>query len=55
MDVLGVCENRTSFIEKIVNTELDTSLDHPSKRTVMMVDNVVDKERIVELQALSRN
>lgn len=54
-DILGVCEDRTSLVQQIVNTELDASLDDPSKRTVMMIGDVVDQERIIESQRLVRN
>ena len=48
-------ENRATLVQKVVNTELDASLDNPSKRTIMMIDYVVNKERIVKLQRLVWN
>ena len=46
---LGVCEDRATLVQKIVNTELDPSFDDPAERAVVMIDDVVDEKRIVKL------
>jgi phenylpyruvate tautomerase PptA (4-oxalocrotonate tautomerase family) len=48
-----VCEDRTSLVQEIVNAELDASFDDPSKRTVVVIHDIVDKKWVVELQMLA--
>ena len=41
-------EDGTSFIQKVVNAELNSSFDHPAQGAVVVIRYVVHEERVVE-------
>ncbi len=41
-------EYRSSLVEQQVDAELDTALDYPAERAVVVIGNVVDEKRIIE-------
>lgn len=47
-------ENGASFVKKIVDAELDAAFDDPSKGPVVMIHDVVDQKRIIELKRCAR-
>ena len=53
-NVLGMSEDGSSFVKKVINAEFYPSFDDPTKRAIVMTDNIIYEERIVKLQGLAR-
>lgn len=48
--ILCVREYRASLVQKIVHTKFETPFDDPAKGAVVVIDDVVDEERVVEMK-----
>lgn len=45
-----MCKYWTSLIQQIIHAEFDASFDDPAERTVVMVNDIVDKERVIKIE-----
>jgi hypothetical protein len=43
-------KNRSSFIQEVIHAEFDTTFYYPSEGTIVVIYDVVDEERIVQLK-----
>lgn len=43
----------TSLVEEIVHAKFEAALDYPTERPVVVIHNVIDKERVVEIKVCS--
>lgn len=41
-------EHWTALVEEIIDTKLDSAFHNPTESTIVMIDHVVDNERIVK-------
>jgi hypothetical protein len=44
---------RPSLVQEIVHTEFEAAFDHPAKRPIVVIYNVIDEERVVEMKVWS--
>jgi len=45
-------EHRSSFVQQVIHTKLDTALDHPAQGAIMMIDDIIYKKGVVETSRL---
>jgi len=50
----SVVKYRAPFVQQIVYTELDAVFDNPAEGAIVMMENVVDQERVVGPEMLRR-
>jgi hypothetical protein len=48
--ILCVRKYRTSLVQEIIHTEFEPAFDYPAKRPVVVIYDVVDEERVVEMK-----
>lgn len=44
---LSVMEDRTLLVEQVVDAKLDASFHNPPQRAIVVIQNIVDQERVV--------
>jgi hypothetical protein len=48
--ILCMRKHRTSLVQEIVHTKFEASFNYPTKRPVVVIYNIIDKERVVEMK-----
>lgn len=45
---LGMLEHWTTFVQKVIYTELDATFHYPTKGTVVMINSIIYDERVIK-------
>jgi hypothetical protein len=48
--ILCMRKYRTSLVQEIIHTEFEAAFDHPAKRPVVVIYDVIDEERVVAMK-----